>query len=694
MNAQRQFGINTKNRAKTAEKLSSGYKINRAADDAAGLVISEKMRQLIRGLEKGTNNIEEGISLVQTADGALEEVIENLQRIRELSIAAYNETNSKSDIDAMQAEVDEILAEIDRIGETTTFNSKKILQGSKVSFVGRIPDRIETYIENVRYNREIPDWLWDKSSHSMDFGNDGGNVSTGVDTGVMYSTITDSVTGEKKIVYYGEEIQNPEYGAEWAGQEWTDSLNDNACAKLDFSALADMSSGESLYGALVDLLGVKLAYPCGTCGDARSCVNFVGTVEGLPFIIDKGSSILSASDVDAETADREADVDLSSQKFSYSKADGTTVNEENGYFEAITNLMKEHETNTSLTDAEKATEVKNLAAAIAKNLTTQVSEALTQTSQDHFDRVVRDKNNSDYSMIIFDYRDKAYLTSEQQAVAPVISDVEGYILVPEEKTRKVEGKSLFAPEGIMIVTGVEYENSIEITLPKITLDELNIKGYRLGTEYITNYTYEYGDKAKEKLNEALEQYEKDMEQYEKEKEQYQQKCIEREATAILTPITHPVIIKTSSTAWIDGHMQTIITQTTGYGTSYVKTYTQPEPVKPTEPKKPELSDFNEYATVHETRVAREDTLDPIDKAIDKVLKARSILGAQQNRLEHAYNINKNTHENTQAAESLIRDADICEEILNHSKNNILMQAGQAVLAQANTDMQGVLNLIQ
>lgn len=128
MNTQRQLGINTKNKAKTAEKLSSGFDINRAADNAAGLAISEKMRRLIRGLEQGTRNAEDGISWTQIGDGALNETHAILQRMNEISIQALNETNSESDRMALQQEFDNLQTELDRVSATTKFNELKIFK--------------------------------------------------------------------------------------------------------------------------------------------------------------------------------------------------------------------------------------------------------------------------------------------------------------------------------------------------------------------------------------------------------------------------------------------------------------------------------------------------------------------------------------------------------------------------------------
>ena len=122
MNSNRMLGVTTSSQAKVTEKLSSGYKINRAADDAAGLSISEKMRKQIRGLDQASNNAQDGVSAVQTAEGALAEVHDMLQRMNELAVQAANGTNSTSDRTAIQNEIDQLTTEIDRVAETTKFN--------------------------------------------------------------------------------------------------------------------------------------------------------------------------------------------------------------------------------------------------------------------------------------------------------------------------------------------------------------------------------------------------------------------------------------------------------------------------------------------------------------------------------------------------------------------------------------------
>ncbi|AMA71738.1 MULTISPECIES: flagellin [Aneurinibacillus] len=130
MNAFRQFGINNANMAKSTEKLSSGLRINRAGDDAAGLAISEKMRGQIRGLDQASRNAQDGISLIQTAEGALNETHSILQRMRELAVQSSNDTNTDVDRKEIQKEITQLKDEIDRIANTTEFNTKKLLNGT------------------------------------------------------------------------------------------------------------------------------------------------------------------------------------------------------------------------------------------------------------------------------------------------------------------------------------------------------------------------------------------------------------------------------------------------------------------------------------------------------------------------------------------------------------------------------------
>lgn len=153
MNSNRQLGITSALQAKSSEKLSSGYKINRAADDAAGLTISEKMRSQVRGLNRASDNAQDGISLIQVAEGALNETHSILQRMNELAVQAANDTNTESDRGAIQQEINQLTSEIDRIQCTTQFNTQNLLDGNfseKKLHVGALKDQvIEISIKNM-----------------------------------------------------------------------------------------------------------------------------------------------------------------------------------------------------------------------------------------------------------------------------------------------------------------------------------------------------------------------------------------------------------------------------------------------------------------------------------------------------------------------------------------------------------------
>ena len=144
MNANRMMNVNASNASKSMQKLSSGLRINSAADDAAGLAISEKMRGQIRGLDQASSNSQDGISMIQTAEGALNETHSILQRMRELSVQSANDTSTNDDRKAIQSEMTQLEQEIDRIGNTTQFNTKNLLDGSMGKAVNTAVANVET----------------------------------------------------------------------------------------------------------------------------------------------------------------------------------------------------------------------------------------------------------------------------------------------------------------------------------------------------------------------------------------------------------------------------------------------------------------------------------------------------------------------------------------------------------------------
>lgn len=167
LNTHRQLTAGTLNASKNMEKLSSGLRINRAGDDAAGLAISEKMRGQIRGLEMAAKNSQDAISLIQTAEGALNETHAILQRMRELAVQGANDTNTTIDRDQIQKELNQLISEIDRISTTTQFNTKNLLDGSLNA----------TFQVGANSNQIINLSISTMNSTSLTV--DGGNISVG-----------------------------------------------------------------------------------------------------------------------------------------------------------------------------------------------------------------------------------------------------------------------------------------------------------------------------------------------------------------------------------------------------------------------------------------------------------------------------------------------------------------------------------
>lgn len=176
INAHRQLGVTQSSLAKSLEKLSSGQRVNRAGDDAAGLSISEKMRAQIRGVSQASRNIQDGISLIQTAEGAMQEVHAMLQRGRELAVQAANDTNTQEDKAQLQMEVDQLFKEVDRIANTTEFNTVKLLnrtestddsvsqliiQGLKTGWMELATNMIQTHFGLTASNRQLPVYIVD-----------------------------------------------------------------------------------------------------------------------------------------------------------------------------------------------------------------------------------------------------------------------------------------------------------------------------------------------------------------------------------------------------------------------------------------------------------------------------------------------------------------------------------------------------
>jgi len=284
MNTHRQLGINANGVSKSIEKLSSGYRINRAGDDAAGLAISEKMRGQIRGLNQASRNAQDAISLVQTAEGALNETHAILQRMRELAVQAANDTNTDSDRGELQKEIDQLTKEIDRIANTTEFNTLKLLDGSKKGLVEA--EESKATLQN--------------NSH----------VSFKLDT--VATNIPDSFTVVITAKQEGTTFDAGNFDVSVVGTSTVPTLNsvgdgivyDGANIKLTGGNLASMSAGESI------TISVRKAVEGNTdVSDALSMQ--IGANSGQNILI--GISSMSAKELGLRDANEKA-LDITTAK--------------------------------------------------------------------------------------------------------------------------------------------------------------------------------------------------------------------------------------------------------------------------------------------------------------------------------------------------------------------------------------------
>lgn len=650
----RQINTSTKKTAKSRTKLATGFRINQAADDAAGLQISEKMRWLIRGLNKSEQNIQEGVSLIKTADGALDEVTSVLQRVRELSVQAYNDTNTESDRKAIQQEVDESLAEINRIGETTTFNTIKILKGNPSKTVKVSKNMNVEYTTTMQLYKTAPDWLSNKMDLTMEKHSAYSQNQPDRD-GIMLQRLDDG-----RLIYYGSKHPDKApHDAIWYGDTaegiaagytgWSATLSDNPTAKLDFSGLCGSSDAMTLYDNLFNLLGTQITYPCGTCSYEK---------EGLSFVGSENSLTVSGFEIEAGADEGTyGTVDLSNTDFTYN---GKTYS---GYFESIRDLMESHQTDDTKDETTKSTETKSLAESIAKDLAKKSGDALGKSLGNHFDCVTMAEGNP-YSLIVYDYRDNNSLTSLTAADSTVKT---GCKVNYEMSSSYVKpGDEIEVKSPLMIMAGAQSDDGIDINLPDISITELGLEGYSVGNySILETYSTSYQDKLDEWKRSGYTDRLVTSTSYEKK----------------VTSFTPGIFGYKNGEAYKWFRNPKAEYEEIPITTTKTERVYDPKP----EPQKGEVTRKREYTP---------SSLKLVDDALDKVLRKRSELGATQNRLEHAYNVNSIDEENTQAAESTIRDTDIAEEMVENTKSNILTQAAQAMMTQANQQQEMVLRLLQ
>lgn len=272
MNSNRMLGLTTASQAKSTEKLSSGYKINRAADDAAGLSISEKMRKQIRGLTQASSNAQDGISAVQTAEGALTEVHDMLQRMNELAVKSANGTMSKDDREYVQNEVDQLVTEIDRVAETTKFNETYLLKGDDTK--AAVTEGVYKKFDVSTLNSVISDTS--KISESNDFDSTTGKFKLKFTSGLVEGGTWDG----KRIIANGGTATGDEITLDDAKTAELKALNDTIKATNQVTGTAtndgvafDMSSTAAMKQTYTHAAAIDVSLHVGADSTANNRIN-------------------------------------------------------------------------------------------------------------------------------------------------------------------------------------------------------------------------------------------------------------------------------------------------------------------------------------------------------------------------------------------------------------------------------------
>jgi flagellin len=542
LNTHRQLSSASNAQGKSMEKLASGLRINKAGDDAAGLAISEKMRGQIRGLDQASKNAQDGVSLLQTAEGALNETHDILQRMRELSVQSSNDTNTDADRTSINTEINQLKEEIDRIGNTTEFNTKKLIDGS----VGekKLAGSDNAAVISTALGKETAAKVTSSSAiDSAAFGPvdgtlklkiDGANIDVALKAADYNGfEVTTNVNTKEYAAKLQEDINKAI--ADYNKANETNIANVKVSSSLDTNGTISIESGSVGKTSTVEIGAdaTSLAYDLVATNTAVSNISATGIEGTFGASGAAAANAIQATDKMALTVDgTEIEVTLA------------TVGTETAYAAGGAKDM-------SQLAADLATDINNKITAY--NGTVTSDKALDNVSVSVKDGALVIESGSDKatSSIKFDNSEASQLLG----LAKQSSATQG--------------------GGLDFQIGANQTQTMKVTVEDMRSDALGIKDIDLST---------------------------------------------KEGAA--------------------------------------------------------------------------DAITKVNAAIEKVSTQRSNLGAFQNRLEHTINNLGTSSENLTAAESRVRDVDMAKEMMNQTKNSILAQAAQAMLAQANQQPQGVLQLLR
>lgn len=657
MNVDRQLGIVSGSKAKSTEKLSSGYKINRAADNSAGLSISEKMRKQIRGLNRASQNVEDGISYVQVADGALNEVQDMLQRINELSVKAANGTNSPTDREYIDNEVQQLKTEMERIFVTTSFNEKKIWDGEREAVrhvVGKnliqstrptSPGPI-TYINNKNYDKIACD------SYIINADDAGISLSWTGYNGRNYET--DSVDWDT-FRNNGNKFQIGDYFKS------TDTdLFDGGNPVFDFTVSFSVAGGSTNDDIITAINNTYIsAYESSSMSGQFEDTNTNRSMSVSASINYAAAYASRAKAANGNQYDFEAGAD------NFIKPSNTSCN-----------LLSPIPNTSSLTSAKNCSDKWQFSFDMDGIGTVKAtSNSITYWAPSD---VEADDEGYWWDWSYYSNGTK-YKSYNSYSTGGTLKDLMGTLT-----GRKTPGPPK-SPGGLLTYgKGGDCDNGGYIQI-----------NFSLNSD--NSFTYGNGNSSNNvgSMTLTLNVNSSDNEQ------------------SVLNKVKNTL----NNNTVLD--MQTNNGNNSYYDVSHYNYHTSNIVINDYtldfEYNDIDLSIHSganvtdkipisyeclrlETLGISDTNVLTEENalkaIDEVADALTVVSRQRAMFGAYQNRLEHSVKINDNVAENTQAAESTIRDTDMAEEMVKFSNDNILQQAGESMLVQANQSNQGVISLLK
>jgi flagellin len=693
MNANRNLGVTAGNLAKSTEKLSSGYKINRAGDNAAGLAISEKMRGQIRGLDQASSNAEDGISMIQTAEGALTETHSIIQRMRELAVQASSDTNTDDDRTQIQNEIDQLTQEVDRIANTTEFNTKKLLDGSRKGAVSEKDGSlgVEGNFSNSNVSAEITTNHGDKSKFTdairIEINSDFDKLDA---TNALDATNTDIdayVELEEKKAKLNAGVKTVQ--GDGANTGVTDTLvrayvdATKAALKGGTTGLntAQTNAWTALTAATAKMTGTGTA---NLGADGTTAITSASTKADLDSALKDTLDQIAKNEVELETSD--ANKAISGTKV-IKTSDKTKV-------EAGDLIDTASDTSADYAATKDKVTASGLAGAAAANTAADayktaykdaLASGLTADKAKESDAVVAARNSL-YDAFKADLKD----TNATTGTGTIDFGSEGTVTLGTTKKDATAGMAFDA-----LVSAAEADATAQLDKEN-AIAELKGKsatGVGIGADaYTVTDLFGNGTNGNTTIAGKLDSDNNltiSIKNKSGEDTVITVKNADKLKAGDTVTITSQEMVETEPAATGKEAFRLQVGANAGQEVSLGINSMKSKDLNIVQTKAGKEGLALDVTSQTSASLA----VEAYDMAIQKVSTERAKMGATQNRLEHTISNLDTSSENLQSAESSLRDTDMAEEMTRYSKNNILMQAGQSMLAQANQSTQGVLNLL-